>query len=83
MSPVRSMYDVPPSVVYCQLTFSGAWRTRMDGLILMEPVKFSEPVRVNCAGGSLTFITDATPDWVNVAVDGVIVFARIANAEEL
>ena len=55
----------------------------MDGLVLIDPAKLPKPVSITCAGGSPTFITDAMPDVLNVAVDGVIVFARIANAEEL
>ena len=81
MSPVRSLYDVP-SVVYSQVTFSGAWTTRMDGL-LTEPRKFSEPVSVNCAGGSRTFVTDATPDVLNVAYEGRNDFTPIVNEEPL
>ena len=54
----------------------------MDGL-LTEPRKFSEPVSVNCAGGSRTFVTDATPDWINVAFGGTAPFNLIVNVEEV
>jgi hypothetical protein len=66
--------------VNCQVevvTVNVATVTVIEGLVTTDPTKLSEPVSVISAAGSIAFVTDAVPDCVCVAYEGVIICGLI------
>jgi hypothetical protein len=73
---VRSLV-VPLCVNFQVVTVNVATVTVIEGLVTTDPTKLSEPVSVISAAGSIAFVTDAVPDCVCVAYEGVIICGLI------